>query len=90
FYGHGASFTSIRDVIEYKNKAIPENINVSSAQLDPSFIALNLTSEEIDLITLFLKHGLYDPNLDRYTPERLPSGLAFPNNDPQTRSDLGF
>ncbi|AWV97599.1 cytochrome-c peroxidase [Arcticibacterium luteifluviistationis] len=90
FYGHGASFTSIRDVIEYKNKAIPENSNVSNAQLDPAFTALNLTSEEIDLITLFLKNGLRDPNLERYSPESLPSGLGFPNNDNQTRIDLGF
>ncbi|MFT5884899.1 MAG: cytochrome c peroxidase [Arcticibacterium sp.] len=90
FYGHGASFTSIREVIQYKNKAIPENTNVALARIDSSFTALNLTNEEIDLMTLFIKNGLYDPNLERYTPESLPSGLGFPNNDTQTRIDLGF
>lgn len=90
FYGHGASFTSIREVIEYKNQAIPENSKIANDQLDSEFKALNLTSDEIDLITLFIKNALYDPNLERYVPSRLPSGLGFPNNDMQTRIDLGF
>jgi hypothetical protein len=42
----------------------------------------------IDLLTAFLTTALRDPELDRYVPERLPSGACFPNNDPQSREDL--
>jgi len=27
FYGHGGNFNSVREVIEYKNNAVPQNIN---------------------------------------------------------------
>ncbi|MEZ4901836.1 MAG: hypothetical protein R2822_08790 [Spirosomataceae bacterium] len=41
-------------------------------------------------MTEFIKEGLYDSNLERYVPKTLPSGFAFPNNDKQSRIDLGF
>ncbi len=47
-----------------------------------------LTEQEVDNLTVFLKTGLRDPNLIRYVPERLPSGLCFPNNDPESRQQL--
>ena len=90
FYGHGASFTSVKDVLEYKNNATKENLKVPSDKLSSAFKKLNLSEGEIQLISLFLENALHDPNLDRYTPTSLPSGLAFPNNDGQTRIDLGF
>ena len=33
FYGHGGSFTSLREVVEYKNEAVKENANVPDGQL---------------------------------------------------------
>lgn len=90
FYGHGSSFSKIEDVITYKNIAKPENKNVPIGQLAKEFKPLNLSAEEVRLITEFVKEGLYDPNLKRYIPKSLPTGLAFPNNDPQSRKDLGF
>lgn len=89
FYGHGASFKSIREVVEYKNIAQPENEEVPTSQLAEAFVPLQLTQSEIDDITEFLYNGLYDPNLARYDPTSLPSGACFPNNDPQTKADLG-
>lgn len=89
FYGHGASFRSIRDVVVYKNRAIPENPDVPAARLAEGFIPLGLSDQEIDALTAFLENGLHDPNLRRYEPAALPSGLCFPNNDPQSRVDLG-
>jgi cytochrome c peroxidase len=89
FYGHGASFRSIRDVVEYKNQANPENQNVPASQLAEDFVPLNLTDQQVDDITAFLKFSLYDPYLDRYVPESLPSGNCFPFNDPIARVDLG-
>lgn len=90
FYGHGASLTSIREVIEYKNKAIKQNERVPNAQLSPNFKPLGLTESEVTALTDFLENALRDPNLERYVPKKLPSGLAFPNNDAQSKRDLGF
>lgn len=88
FYGHGGSFTSIRDVISYKNKAILENNDVPTNKLSSSFVPLNLTEDEIDLLTLFVENSLYDANLKRYQPESLPSGNCFPNADSQSSIDM--
>lgn len=90
FYGHGSSFTSVRDVVEYMNQGVPENPRVPLGQISGSFTALGLTSIQVDQITDFLEHGLYDANLRRYAPSRIKSGLAFPNNDTQSRIDLGY
>lgn len=89
FYGHGGTFRTIRDVVVYKNRAIPQRPNVSPDKLDPLFQPLNLSEEEINQLTAFLRTALYDPNLTRYLPDELPSGNCFPVNDPQSRIDLG-
>jgi len=89
FYGHGGSFTSVREVISYKNEAAHENSDVSSNKLSSLFQPLNLTDEEVDLITLFVENSLYDPNLKRYQPNTLPSGNCFPNADSQSSIDMG-
>ena len=89
FYGHGGSFTSVRDIISYKNEALHENSDISSNKLSSLFHPLNLTDEEVDLITLFVENSLYDPNLKRYQPVSLPSGNCFPNADSQSSIDMG-
>ncbi|MDX1471625.1 MAG: cytochrome c peroxidase [Flavobacteriaceae bacterium] len=89
FFGHGGSFKSIRDVVAYKNLAIPENPNVPSSFISDKFVPLGLTDEEVDLIAIFLENSLYDPDLGRYVPEALPSGNCFPNADAQSKIDLG-
>ncbi len=89
FYGHGASFRNIKDVVEYKNKAIPENNKVMQGKLSPLFQPLNLTEDEINLIATFIEVSLYDDNLTRYVPNSLPSENCFPNNDIQSKIDLG-
>jgi len=89
FYGHGASFTSIEEVIRYKNEGVAENSAVSTTQLSPDFKPLNLTDQEIDLIVDFISNGLNDINLQRYTPEIIPSGFCFPVADEQSKIDLG-
>ena len=89
FYGHGSSFTSIRDVIAYKNEAIASNPKVPNSQLTPEFVPLGLSEEEIDLLTAFIDNALYDAALDRYVPVDLPSDLCFPNNDWKSKEDMG-
>lgn len=89
FYGHGASFTNVRDVIAYKNLAVKENANTPDSQLSDEFKPLNLIEAEINAITDFIEHALRDPNLLRYQPLSIRSGNCFPNNDPQSKIDLG-
>ena len=88
-YGHGSSFNTIREVVEYKNTGLPQNDKVIPAQLAAAFKPLNLTTLEVTQLTEFLKTGLKDDNLMRYTPSQLPSGNCFPNNDPLSKLDLG-
>lgn len=87
FYGHGASFRSIRDVITYKNNGISENKKIGKKQLSPYFQPLGLTEQEINQIAQFIETGLYDPHLERYVPSELPSGNCFPNNDRVSNQD---
>lgn len=88
FYGHGSSKRSIKEMIVYKNLAIAENKNVPASHLDPLFKPLGLTDKEIDALTTFITKSLYDPNLRRFEPQQLPSGLCFPNADVQSRIDM--
>ncbi|HMB67804.1 MAG TPA: hypothetical protein VKU85_00780, partial [bacterium] len=89
FYGHGASFASLREVLEYKNVAVPENPHVPTDRLSGRFVPLGLTDGEISDLGVFLERALYDARLDRFPPPELPSGNCFPVNDPQGRIDLG-
>lgn len=89
FYFHGASKNSLREVIEYFNEAKGENPDVPTERLDPQFQPLNLTNTEIDDLLEFLENGLYDDNLVRYKPYFTQSGFCFPNNDPQSKKDMG-
>ena len=89
FYGHGGTLRSLREVVAYKNEAAPQNLDVPAAQLADDFTPLGLTEREVDAITAFLETALYDPSLERYVPEGLPTGLCFPNADEQSMQDLG-
>ncbi len=87
FYGHGGSFRSIEEVIKYKNAAIPQNEDAQD-NTDALFQPLGLSEQEMMFLADFLINGLYDPNLKRYEPTSLPSGLCFPNNDSISKKDL--
>ncbi|MDY6803992.1 MAG: cytochrome c peroxidase [Cyanobacteriota bacterium] len=88
-YGHGASFNTIREIVEYFNRAEPQKLEAKYAgNLSVWFQPLNLKEKQIDDLTAFLETGLRDPNLIRYVPNRLPSGLCFPNNDPLSSKEL--
>ncbi|HRI02040.1 MAG TPA: cytochrome c peroxidase [Saprospiraceae bacterium] len=88
YYGHGAGFCSIEEVIKYKNLAIAENLKVPKSNLAKEFIPLNLTETEIKLLVDFLENALYDLDLKRYNPTTVPSGLCFPNADRLSRIQL--
>lgn len=88
-FGHGATFNSVREVVAYLNTAEPQNNEIYLSQLSPFFQPLNLTEEEIDLITMFIEKSLFDPNLNRYVPKVLVSGSPFPVADEGSRNSLG-
>ena len=87
-FGHGGSFRSVREVVEYKNNGIAQN-EASIANLDYRFVPLNLDSTQIDNLVEFLEVSLRDPDLMRYEPTSLPSGLCVINNDATSKVDLG-
>jgi cytochrome c peroxidase len=89
FYFHGASKTSLHDVVEYFNHGIPENPLVPASQISTKFKPLGLTPSEVDDLTEFLENGLYDADITRYAPAAVMSGNCFPNNDHQSRLDMG-
>ncbi len=86
---HGSSKNTLEEVIDYKIDATSENAGVHDSELSPLFEPLALTETERAELIDFLRNGLYDPDMDRYVPTSLPSGLCFPNNDPQSKIDLG-
>lgn len=89
FYGHGASFHSVEEVIRYKNEAIPANQAVPESQLSDAFYPLELTDQEIEDMAAFIEYGLYDRELSRYVPESTLSGFCFPNNDYRSAQQMG-
>lgn len=89
FYGHGSSFRSIKEVVNYKNAAQAENSKVPEEQLADAFEPLNLSIDEVNDLTVFLTHSLRDPNLSRYQPTDLPTGNCTPVNDNLGKNDLG-
>jgi len=89
FFFHGASARTLDDVLDYKIAAEAENPVVPASQMSDKFNPISLTDEEKQHLLAFLQDGLRDPNLERHAPTSLPSGNCFPNNDPQSRIDLG-
>jgi cytochrome c peroxidase len=83
---HGGSAETLEDVIRYKNAAIPDQ---DTPTLSPLFVPLGLTESEIMDLTAFVADALYDPDMDRFTPDELPSGQCIPNDDQVSRYDVG-
>jgi len=84
---HGSSKNSIEEVVDFKIAAQSENDKVAQDRLAIS--PLMLSAEERSNLIDFLTNALHDGNMERYVPESIPSGLCFPNNDPQSRIDIG-
>ena len=72
-FGHGASFSSIREVLEYKSAGVAQNTQ-SVDYLDSRFVPLNLSERQLNDLEAFLADALYDPELQRYQPDSVPSG----------------
>lgn len=88
-YGLGGTFTTVWAVVEYLNNGVKQNDQVPNNRLAEQFGTIDLTATEIAQLVDFLENGLYDPNLARYVPTSVLSGNCIPNNDAQSRIDLG-
>lgn len=88
-YFHGGSMETLEDVVRYFNNGKKQNQRVPDSQLSSFIKPLGLTEQEIKDLTEFLANGLKDPNLKRYVPEQVISGMCFPNNDLASKIDMG-
>jgi Di-haem cytochrome c peroxidase len=80
---HNASFTKVRDVVEYFNAGVAQDPTAGAAHtLDKRFtnprgpgypVGLGLSKRQVDDLTDFLENGLYDP--------------AFRDDDPKSTTD---
>lgn len=86
---HGSSKESIEEVVDFKLRALSENPKVPNERLSSLFQPIELSDEERGQLVDFLTHALYDPNIDRFVPDAIPSGHCFPNNDERSKRDLG-
>lgn len=89
YYFHGASKRTLEQVVDYKIQAEGENPRVPEDRISEKFNPIILSEKEKNQLLKFLKNGLKDPDLVRYQPTSVPSGSCFPNNDFQSRLDLG-
>jgi len=81
--GHGASFSTVRQVIEYKNRAKPQKKGVRRT-LSDQFVKLHLTDNEIDDLVAFVEDALYDKRLSRYVPiAKQPAKLTLITQAPR-------
>ncbi|NNM18389.1 MAG: cytochrome-c peroxidase [Croceitalea sp.] len=87
--GHGGNFNNVKEVIEYKNQAIPQNAEVPLSNISPSFRPLGLSLDEINMLSTFIENALYDDQLERYVPISTPMQSCFPNADSQSKEDMG-
>ncbi|MBX2883103.1 MAG: hypothetical protein KTR32_24330, partial [Granulosicoccus sp.] len=85
-FGHGGSFKSLKQVLNYKNRGKPQR--KGTRNLAEEFQPLNLTTKELKHLHSFLATALLDPNLKRYQPRKLPSGNCFPAADFKSALDL--
>lgn len=88
FYFHGSSAQTLEDVIDYKATALKENNRVPDGHMSNKFTPFELTEVEKENLLLFIRHSLRDPDLMRYQPRSILSGLCFPNNDEISQSEL--
>ena len=75
---HNASFTKVRDVVEYFNAGVPQDPTTGAARtLSTRFTnprgpgtprGLGLSERQVDDVADFLENGLYDPAFVKYDP----------------------
>jgi hypothetical protein len=75
---HNASFTTVRDVVEYFNAGVPQDATAGEAPTlsarftnprGPGYpIGLGLSEQQVDDLTDFIENGFYDPAFVHFDP----------------------
>ncbi|MFM9888677.1 MAG: cytochrome-c peroxidase [Burkholderiales bacterium] len=79
FFFHNGGFSSVKDVVHYFNEGVPQDEEAGAAPtLTPRFThprgrgsnrGLGLDDDEVNALTDFIEHGLYDPAFVRFDPK---------------------
>jgi cytochrome c peroxidase len=86
-YGHGGTFTSVREVIDHMNAGRIANSRTNDG---PNALqVLGMSEAACADLEAFISDGLHDPDLQRFVPTDVPSRLCGINGDPQSTSDFG-
>lgn len=78
FFFHNGSFRTVRDVVQYFNAGVPQDAGAAAAgTLSHRFTnprgpgsprGLGLSDDQVDDLTDFIEHGLYDPAFVKFDP----------------------
>jgi cytochrome c peroxidase len=79
-YMHNGTIATLREVVEFYNRALPDNPNVSAQQMSIKIKPLNLDDEEIDAVVAFLEALTDNETFDKTIPQSVPSGLKVGGN----------
>jgi cytochrome c peroxidase len=95
FFFHNGLFTSVKDVVQYFNRGLPQDsVAAAAGTLTPRFTnprgagsppGLGLSEDQVDDLTDFLENALYDPALVRFDPDSTTKTLE-PNMQDLTYS----
>lgn len=79
FFFHNGSMTSVREVVQYFNRGLPQDTEAAQAgTLTARFThprgpgsapGLGLTDDQVDDLTDFIENGLYDPAFVKHDPK---------------------
>lgn len=95
FFFHNGLFTSVKDVVQYFNRGVPQDAGAAAAgTLTPRFThprgpgsppGLGLNEDQVEDLTDFLENALYDPTFVRFDPNSTTKTME-PNNQDLTYS----
>ena len=91
FFFHNGFFTSVKDVVQYFNAGVPQNMRAASAgTLSERFThprgpgskpGLGLKDREVDDLTDFIENGLYDPAFVHFDPNSTTDTIKLNGRD---------
>jgi cytochrome c peroxidase len=91
FFFHNASFTSVKDVVEYFNAGVPQNATAGAADTfttrfshprgQGSPLGLGLSDDQVNDLTDFIENGLYDPAFVHFDPNSTTDTIKLNERD---------
>lgn len=85
-FGHGNSFESVREVVDYFNAGRADNPRTVDGAL--ALTTMDMTPSDCAAIAAFIEDALHDSELHRFQPDAVPSDLCGINGDSESLLDL--